>query len=260
IRAAHKIVDPPLLLYGDGILSSFNARPNALNYGGVDDQGRQLVIPMKTGSNLPIALEMTDQKRKAINDAFYITLFQILVENPRMTATEAMIRAQEKGQLLAPTVGRQQSEWLGAVIDRDIDIAMVNNMIRPPPDSLIEAGGGIKVNYTSPLSRLRRAEDGVAIMRTLEQLAPLANLKPQVLDIFDDDAIGREIADINGVPAKIMRSVEIVAGIREERAKAQQAAVEMEQAEQMANTARNGAKAAEIIGGMGGGEEQEAMA
>ncbi len=256
IRAAHKIVDPPLLLYGDGILSSFNARPNALNYGGVDDQGRQLVIPMKTGSNLPIAMEMTEQKRKAINDAFYVTLFQILVENPRMTATEAMIRAQEKGQLLAPTVGRQQSEWLGAVIDRDIDIIMANGMIRPPPDSLIEAGGGIKVDYTSPLSRLRRAEDGVAIMRTLEQLAPLANLKPEVLDIFDDDAIGREIANINGVPAKIIRSVDAVAAIREERLKAQQAAVEMEQAEKMANVARNGAKAAEIVGGMGGGEEQ----
>lgn len=256
IRAAHKIVDPPLLLYGDGILSSFNARPNALNYGGVDDQGRQLVIPMKTGSNLPIAMEMTEQKRKAINDAFYVTLFQILVENPRMTATEAMIRAQEKGQLLAPTVGRQQSEWLGAVIDRDIDIIMANGMIRPPPDSLIEAGGGIKVDYTSPLSRLRRAEDGVAIMRTLEQLAPLANLKPEVLDIFDDDAIGREIANINGVPAKIIRSVDAVAVIREERLKAQQAAVEMEQAEKMANAARNGAKAAEIVGGMGGGEEQ----
>lgn len=258
IRAAHKIVDPPLLLYGDGILSSFNARPNALNYGGVDDQGRQLVHPMKTGSNLPIGLEMAEQKRKSINDAFYITLFQILVENPRMTATEAMIRAQEKGQLLAPTVGRQQSEWLGAVIDRDIDIAMVNGMIRRPPDSLIEAGGGIKVNYTSPLSRLRRAEDGVAIMRTLEQLAPLANLKPEVLDIFDDDAIGREISDINGVPAKIMRTVDMVSAIREQRAAAQKQAVEMEQAEKMANVARNGAKAAEMIGGMGGGEEATA--
>lgn len=256
IRAAHKIVDPPLLLYGDGILSSFNARPNALNYGGVDDRGQQLVVPLKTGSNLPIALEMTEQKRKTINDAFYVTLFQILVENPRMTATEAMIRAQEKGQLLAPTVGRQQSEWLGAVIDRDIDIIMANRMIRPPPDSLVEAGGGIKVDYTSPLSRLRRAEDGVAIMRTLEQLAPLANLKPEVLDIFDDDAIGREIANINGVPAKIIRSVDAVATIREERLKAQQAMMEMEQAEKMANTVRNGAKAAEIIDGMGGGEEQ----
>jgi hypothetical protein len=238
------------LLYGDGILSSFNNRPNALNYGGVDDQGRQLVIPMKTGSNLPIGMEMAEQKRKVINDAFYVTLFQILVENPRMTATEAMIRAQEKGQLLAPTVGRQQSEWLGAVIDRDIDIAMSNELIRPAPKALIESGGGIKVNYTSPLSRMRRSEDGVAIMRTLEQLAPLANLKPEVMDIFDDDAIGRELSEINGVPAKVMRPIEMVAQIRDERKQAMEAQQQVEMADKGANAARNMAKAAEIGGNM----------
>ena len=44
IRATHKIVDPPLLMYGDGVLAAFNARPGALNYGGVDDQGRYRYI------------------------------------------------------------------------------------------------------------------------------------------------------------------------------------------------------------------------
>jgi hypothetical protein len=248
LRAAQKIVSPPLLIYGDGILRSFDARPDALNYGGVDDQGRQMVVPMKTGSNLPIGLELAEQKRKVINDAFYITLFQILVENPRMTATEAMIRAQEKGQLLAPTIGRQESEWLGNIVESDIDIIMSNGMIRPPPPSLVDAGGGIKVVHTSPLSRLRRAEDGVAIMRTLEQLAPMAQLKPEILDSFDDDAIVREISDINGVPAKIMRPIEIVAQIREERKQAQQAQSEMAMAEQGANAARNAAKAADTAG------------
>lgn len=252
IRAAHKIVDPPLLVYGDGILTSFNTRPNALNYGGVDDQGRQMVVPLKTGSNLPIAEDKAEQKRKMINDAFYVTLFQILVENPRMTATEAMIRAQEKGQLLAPTVGRQQSEWLGAVIDRDIDIIMTSGMVRPPPDSLLESGGGIKVNYTSPLSRLRRAEDGVAIMRTIEQITPLANAKPEILDNFDTDIIARELSEINGAPPKIMRSIEAIVAMREQREEAMAQQAQIQQAEMAANAARNGAKAAETIEGLGG--------
>lgn len=260
MRAAHKIVDPPLLIYGDGILTSFNARPNALNYGGVDDQGRQLVVPLKTGSNLPIAEDKAEQKRKMINDAFYVTLFQILVENPRMTATEAMIRAQEKGQLLAPTVGRQQSEWLGAVIERDIDIIMSNNVLPPPPDALLESGGGIKVNYTSPLSRLRRAEDGVAIMRTLEQVTPLANARPEILDNFDMDLIAVELSEINGAPPKIMRSAEVVAAIREERNQAAQQQQQIEQAELAANAARNGAVAAKTVGEMGGMGEMEGEA
>lgn len=259
IRAAHKIVDPPLLVYGDGILTSFNTRPNALNYGGVDDRGQQLVVPLKTGSNLPIAEDKAEQKRKMINDAFYVTLFQILVENPRMTATEAMIRAQEKGQLLAPTVGRQQSEWLGAVIDRDIDIIMTSGMVRPPPDALLESGGGIKVNYTSPLSRLRRAEDGVAIMRTIEQVTPLANVKPEILDNFDTDVIARELSEINGAPPKIMRSIDAILAMRGQREEAMAQQAQIQQAETAANAARNGAKAAEIIEGMGGlGEIEDA--
>ena len=258
IRAAHKIVDPPLLIYGDGVLSAFNARPNALNYGGVDEQGRQLVHPLKTGSNLPIALEMTEQKRKVINDAFYITLFQILVENPRMTATEALIRAQEKGQLLAPTVGRQESEFLGAVIDREIDIGMASDAFPPPPQQLLDRGGGIKVTHTSPLSRLRKAEDGVAIMRTIEAANMMAQYKPEVLDIFDDDATIRELAAINGCPVKIMRSADDVAAMRSQREQQQKAAAGTQVADTAANAARNMSVTVKNMNemGQGGGNVQ----
>lgn len=246
LRAAHKIVDPPLLLYGDGILSAFNARPNALNYGGVDEQGRQLVHPMKTGSNLPIALDMTEQKRKVINDAFYVTLFQILVQNPQMTATEALIRAQEKGQLLAPTVGRQQSEFLGPVIDRELDIASMANLLPPMPEKLRRAGGALKAIYTSPLSRLRRAEDGVAIMRTLEAVKPMADARPEIWDIFDDDALVRELSEINGVPAKVIRPEDVVMVMRETRRKAEEEAQQLANVKETAVTAEKFAKAADI--------------
>jgi hypothetical protein len=248
IRAAHKIVDPPLLLYGDGILSAFDARPNAMNYGGVDEQGRQLVHPMKTGSNLPIALEMTEQKRKVINDAFYVTLFQILVQNPQMTATEALIRAQEKGQLLAPTVGRTQSEFFGPIIDRELDIMSMSGRLPPMPAALKKTGGGLKVVYTSPLARLRRAEDGVAIMRTIEALAPIAQVQPDVYDRFDPDIVLEELAEINGVPERVLRSREEMLQRRADREQAAQAAQTLEGANVAANAAKNMAKAAETAG------------
>jgi len=248
IRAAHKIVDPPLLLYGDGVLSAFNARPNALNYGGVNDQGVQLVVPLKTGSNLPIGIEMADQKRKVINDALYVTLFQILVQNPQMTATEALLRAQEKGQLLAPTMGRQQSEFLERVITRELDIGSAAGVFPPMPEKLRRSGGEVKVVYTSPLSRLRRAEDGVAIMRTLEQVSMIAQVRPDVWDNFDDEAIARELADINGMPAKTLRLPEIVAQVRAARKEAQAQAQQMEQTEQAARSFKAGAQGLQAAG------------
>lgn len=257
IRAAHKIVDPPLLIYGDGILSAFNARPNALNYGGVDEQGRQLVHPLKTGANLPIVMEMGEQKRKVINDAFYITLFQILVQNPQMTATEALIRAQEKGQLLAPTVGRQQTEFLGPVIDRELDIASMAGILPEMPEKLRRSGGGVKVKYTSPLNRLRRAEDGVAIIRTIEQIRPLAEIKPEIMDTFNEDELSRELADINGVPTRVLRSREAVAALREQRMKTQAAMQQAEVADKASGAMAKMAKANQLNAEAQEGQPQE---
>ena len=99
IRAVHKLIDPPLLLHDDGILGggamTVNMRPGGLNVGGVNRNGQQMIQPFSTGARVDIADTKMDQRRAAIDDAFLVTLFQILVETPRMTATEALIRAME---------------------------------------------------------------------------------------------------------------------------------------------------------------------
>jgi len=208
IRAAHKIVDPPLLLQEDGALSAFDMRPGALNYGGVNEAGQQTVHALQTNARVDIGLEMMEQRRKVINDAFLVTLFQILVDAPQMTATEAMLRAQEKGALLAPTMGRQQSEFLGPIIEREIDILARAGALPPMPDIMKEYGGEYHVEYVSPLNRAQRADEGVAIMNTLQAIAPLAQIDPRVMQVFDPIEVARELAEINGVPAKVLRSTE----------------------------------------------------
>lgn len=223
IRAAHKIVDPPLLLQEDGALQAFDMRPSALNFGGVNEQGQQLVHPLITNARVDIGLEMMDQRRQVINDAFLVTLFQILVDTPNMTATEAMLRAQEKGALLAPTMGRQQSEFLGPMIERELDILARAGALPPMPQALIDAGGVVDVEYVSPLNRAQRSEDGVAILRTLESVTPLAQIDAGVLDVFDPEAIARELADINGVPAKVLRTPDQVKALKDAQAQAAQA-------------------------------------
>ena len=223
IRAAHKIVDPPLLLQEDGALAAFDLRPGALNYGGVNDQGNQLVHALQTNARVDIGMDMMEQRRKTINDAFLVTLFQILVDAPQMTATEAMLRAQEKGALLAPTMGRQQSEFLGPLIEREIDILARAGALPPMPKALMDAGGIVDIEYVSPLNRAQRADEGVAIMNTLQAIAPLAQIDPRVMMVFDPAAVARELADINGVPAKVMRTKEQIAAMDQQANQAQQA-------------------------------------
>ena len=248
LRAAHKAVDPPLLLQEDGVLQAFNARPSALNFGGINERGEQMVRPLETGANVNLGLDMMEQRRKVINDAFLITLFQILVDAPTMTATEAMLRAQEKGALLAPTMGRQQSEMLGPMIERELDILARAGVLPEMPDELREAQGEVQIEYISPLNRAQRAEDGVAILRTLESVTGLAQFDPDVLMVFDSKKIARELADINGVPAKVMRSEEEIIFMKDQQAQQQQLAQLLQAAPVVANSAKTLTETAALAG------------
>lgn len=248
IRAAHKIVDPPLLLQEDGVLQAFNARPGALNFGGVNERGEQMVQPLQTGARVDIGMDMMEQRRKVINDAFLITLFQILVESPNMTATEAMLRAQEKGALLAPTMGRQQSEMLGPMIERELDILARAGVLPPMPEALIEMGGDVEIEYVSPLNRAQRAEEGVAILRTLESVTPLAQIDPSVMMIFNPEMIARELSEINGVPAKVLRSREEIEAMKMEQAQQAETQQLLQAAPVVANSAKALAETAAMAG------------
>ena len=200
IRAVHKLVDPPILLHDDGILggggTTIRMQPGGLNPGGVNRNGQAMMQPFSTGARVDINENKMEQRRTAIDDAFLVTLFQILVETPRMTATEALIRAQEKGMLLTPTMGRQQSAALGPQIERELDLLMFHRSLPPMPPELVEAGGDYEIVYDSPMSRMARAEELVGVQRPMELLAPFAQINPEVLAVLDPDALARLTAEV----------------------------------------------------------------
>ena len=71
--------------------------------------------------------------------------------------------------LLGPLAGRQMSEFLGPMVERELDLLARAGQIPPMPQELAEAGGEYKIEYDSPLARAQRAEEGVAIVRTFEE-------------------------------------------------------------------------------------------
>ena len=219
LKQAHRTVDPVLLLHDDGIVDTFSLKPGALNAGGVTADGRPLVHALPVG-DLSIVKEMMEQKRAVINDSFLVTLFQILIDTPQMTATEVLERAREKGALLSPTMGRQQSEALGPQILRELDVLFAQGLLPPLPPALIEAGGEFDIEYDSPLSRAQKAERASGFMRTMEMGIQHATAtgSPEALDWLDIDAAIPDIADINATPVAWVRDKQAVMQIRAGRA------------------------------------------
>lgn len=230
LKQGHRAADPVLLVSDDGLLD-ISLRPGAINKGGWSAEGRPLVGTLPTG-DIQINKEMMDEERGLINDAFLVTLFQIMTESPQMTATEVIERTNEKGILLAPTIGRQQSEYLGPMIEREMDLMAELGLLDPMPEVLREAQGEYTVTYTSPLSRAQRSQEVSGAMRTLETALNIVNATqdPSHLDQFNFDVIIPQIAEIQGVPPSWMAGEEEVAKKRGERAQMQKAQMEIQAA------------------------------
>jgi hypothetical protein len=221
LKQGHRSVDPVLLAHDDGVLDGFSLRPGAINPGGVSADGRALVHALPVG-NIAIGKDLMDDQRVDVNGNFLVDLFQILVENPQMTATEVMERAKEKAQILAPSLGGLQGEPHGVQIDREVDLLVRQKVLPPLPRALIEARGKFKIVYDAPINRMQRAEEASGLMRTLEFAMnwALQTQNPAPLDHFDEDAIIPDLADIEGVPIKYRRTMEKIEEMREGRAQA----------------------------------------
>lgn len=234
LKQGHRTVDPILLFADDGIMDGFSLKAGAMNVGGVSSEGRELVKTLPIG-RVDIGRDLMEDERNSIKDAFLVSIFQILTENPQMTATEVMERTREKGILLAPTVGRQHTEKLGPMIERELDLASKLGLLPPMPQALMEARGEYRIEYDSPISRAQRAEEAAGVMRTVQSALEIVNVtqNPEPLDHFNWDVIVPEVSDINGTPLRWMRSLDEVQAIRQNRAQQQ----EQEQAIQAAPSA-----------------------
>jgi hypothetical protein len=225
IKQAHRVLDPVLLAHDDGNLGSFSLKPGSLNAGGINKDGKRLIDVLPTG-NLAVSDKIMEMETSVIKDAFLITLFQILIDSPQMTATEVLERAREKGMLIAPTAGRFQAEFLGRLIERELDLLFQQGLIPPLPPILqdVEAAE-YKIEYDSPMSRMQRAEKASGFMRALSTAAEYAKMTGDVepLDHFNFDAAMPEILDINGAPVAWTRSDDEVKARRAGRAEQAQA-------------------------------------
>lgn len=241
IEAANMAVDPPTLLHEDGLLGEFRLMPGARNYGGVSNEGRPLAIPFQNGADPRIGLELIQDTRNQIDDAFLGVYFRVLLENPSMTATQALLIAQQQGQMTAPTVGRLQSEYLDPLIRRESGILFRQGKHPPMPaklaDYLQATGERLTIEYESPMTRAARTGEAVALQRTFEALTPWAQFAgPAVFSRFDPNKVAELMAEVNGVPQEVLKSDAQVEAEQEQQAAQQMAAMALEAAPVAAQT------------------------
>lgn len=224
LEQGQRALTPTMLTHDDGIIDTFSLKPGYMNNGGVSADGKLLVHTLPVG-NVAAGKDMMDDERSIINDAFFISLFQILIDSGTQTATEVNERAREKSILIAPVFERQYSEYLGPMTDREIDILSRQGILPEKPQILKDFDDDYLINYESPLSRSQQAEGVSGFMRTLETALQVANVTQSMSPLyhFNFNAALPEIAHIQGAPTKWMNTPDQVKAMEESEAQAKQA-------------------------------------
>jgi hypothetical protein len=247
LRTGQLQANPPILTSNGLIDSSKLGSAGAIVRGGLDSQGRPAAVSMQYGNNLTVTLEMQQAVRAAIEKAFLVPLFQALTQTKEMTATEVEKREVEKAMLLAPMCERMASEWLNAMISREVDILSKYGYLDNVPE-VLTAEGSISVEYQSPYIRMQDSDKILGLYKTIESTLTMAQSDPGVLDILDMPEAIRQIASYYNVDTSCLRSREEVQKLGQARATAQEAQQMLGAGESLTKSMKNIGVGGEILG------------
>lgn len=186
-----------------------------------------------------LLLDIQETQRR-IDVAFYRDLFQMaevaLQGRSQITAREIAERHEEKLMALGPVLESLDHELLQPLIEATFAHMQDADILPEAPDSI--AGQALKVDYISLLAQAQKAIGVGAIERTIGFAGTLAQIKPDVIDMLDGDAMMREFADQVGPPPGILHSPDELREKRKAAAERAAQAQAMQAAEPMAGAAK----------------------
>lgn len=208
------------------------------------ESGAEHPQPVISGSQPQLTLEMLEAHRTRIIQAFYIDHLIRARKKERQTVTEILDERGEMMRQLSPQLGRLHSEMLSNMISGAVFYAMRAGRVSPAPAEL--EGAEMKVAYTNPAAKAQLGTKASQISSFLEDLAPVANIFPNIFQGIDEDELLREMANTRDITLKILKDKSRRAREKQQQEEQQQAMMAAEAAPNLARTAKDLAQARQI--------------
>ncbi len=243
LRAMMKATDPAIAVPDNAFMMPFNGNPRAVNYydkahmaGGSND-----IFTFGNFGDPNAGLAAVEYYGDKVRSLMYNDTFLAFDKiTKQMNNPEIAERINEKMTMLGPAVGRYISEMLNPVIIRTIGILARKGKLPDPPEEFLMAPE-YEIDLVSQLAQAQRRSELNSLMTGLSLVGQMAQLSPNVLDKVDSDKVVDSAWSIIGAPAKVLRSDDELADIREAKAVAAQAQMQMDQATQGADIVNKGA-------------------
>ena len=218
--AAETVIAPPLKVVDDGVINARNIKLGPRKVIVCNDVNN--IAPLITGAKVEFGQVMVERLEGKIRRALMADLFDKVLQDPAMTATQVHAILGMLRQRMGPRFGRLQAEWLQPLIERAYGLALRAGALGQPPESLLRRNYSIR--YLSPLALAQKAEEATAIEAHEASVGAAAQADPGVLDTYDWEAGQRRKAELRGLPLDLIPDAKAVQAKRDARAAAQQEA------------------------------------
>ncbi len=243
IQAAQKSVDPSLNVPIE-MRDNVRMTPHGFNY---YQDPKRIISPINQGINYPFGIDQQERLRGLLEDKYRVRFFQMLTRQDagkqRKTEEEIIAMKSELAVMMGPQVERLFQEGIKKAFDIVSFIEDRAGRLPDPedfdlPDEFFV--DSININLTGPLPQAQKRLFRLQPIRdTINELAPLAAIKPEVLDIVDWDVLSEIIVESVPFPQKAVNPKAKREQIRADRA-AEQARLQQQQLLQGAADAYGG--------------------
>ena len=212
--------------------------PRGMNY---YKQRGELIEPLHLASGYTVGVDQQDRMNEFIERHFMVQFFTMLTMSEKpMTATEIVEKQGEKAALLGPVIGRLNSEFLDPIMDRFFNIEMRAGRLPPPPEIIMQFGGGIEVNYLGPLAQAqKRLFQSHGILRGLEAAMPIIEMDPGSRHVVNFPDALRRLLQSFAFPESSIRTEREAAEMAQAEAEAQQRQMEVAETAELSKAAAN---------------------
>ena len=246
IKQTDQAGQPTLLTNSDIIDATKVAASGTVIEGGIDEEGRPMVQALKTGADYPALDYEIKMLQDKIKQALFINFFQSFSDTQSRSATDAMLKANEKANLIAPAGDRIARELLIPMIELELKLYGDLNMLPTAPDELVKSQLGTEFDIVldNPLLKGQRMDSANNIMTLAGYMATLGGIQDPTLN--KDRAI-RTLQNVLNVPKDIVNTPDEINKANEEMANAADASAMVEAAPAMADAVKKLAETKQIM-------------
>lgn len=210
LEAGEKAVSPPMIAVQEALRGDINAYAGGITFADEDYDERlgEVLRPLTQDKNgIPLGLEMQQDIRGMIAEAFYLNKLTLPAQGQDMTAFEVSQRIQEYIRQAMPLFDPMETEYNAPICEVTFSKLLRVGAFGSPLDMPKELRNQkIEFKFESPLHDAADREKGQRFIEAGQMLASAQALDPTSVYVVDAVAALRDTLQAIGVPAKWTRS------------------------------------------------------